>query len=171
MCAAAATRCWWNLATILVVGVVFCLLVSAMWPAPDAREVLLRRNLRAMRTAIEVFRVQHIGTYPASRTRTSQEFHDQMLRPSNRAGETVPTPRPGYRLGPYFVGRLPSNPISGAREVWIVVEPLPMPPDEAVRVWVNGRLHRPGWIYSPRTGRVQANSKGETANGVPWHEL
>jgi len=86
MYAAGGTRRGLDLATIIVVVAVFCFLGALPRRVHDAQEAALRYNLRSLRVAIELFKVQHDGRYPAERTRTSQEFHDQMLRPSNRAG-------------------------------------------------------------------------------------
>jgi len=170
MYAAGGTRRWLDLATVVVVVAIFCFLAALPRRVHDAQEAALRYNLRSLRVAIELFKVQHDGLYPAIRTRTSQEFHDQMLRPSNRLGETAPLPTRGYTLGPYFAGELPPNPLSGARGVLVVDDADAEPPDKDSRVWVGGRTQPAGWIYSPLDGHVKPNSPGTNLDGLPWQE-
>ncbi len=165
------TRRWLKLATILVAVVACCMVAWKAQGIQEAHEVVVKRNLYALRQAIEVFKLEHGGEFPAARIRTAERFHQQMLLASNRLGDTVPTPRPGYWLGPYFADQLPVNPLSGGREVWVIDEHVVAAPNELVEVWVRGQWQRAGWIYRPLSGRIRANSSGRSPSGTWWHEL
>jgi hypothetical protein len=134
----------------LSVTCVLGLCVSTLLPefagsSGDPRRAALEDDLESLRTAIEMYRHEHRGAWPAAGTTDATAFEAALLEPSIVGGRTC---------GPYVVDRLPDNPFNGLRTVRVVAAG-PRPPADGST----------GWTYDATTGSITANTPGRDAEG------
>lgn len=103
-----------TLVELLIVVIILGILAAVVIPqfsdaSTEARDSSLATNLATIRGQIELYRLQHNGTYPAFTT-----FANQMTQKTNASG-TVGTGA-GYDFGPYMQ-RIPNNPFSNTNNV------------------------------------------------------
>lgn len=109
-----------------------------------AQQAALAENLRLLRTRIELYRMEHGGQPPV----LFKGGFPQLTHPTNAQGVPGPAGK-DYPLGPYFLTDLPSNPLTGSREVNPCEE---FPPNRATG--------RGGWLYHQATGRIAPDVEG-----------
>lgn len=132
----------------LLVVVALGALTAAAAPILDqvqsqAAEVTLLENLRTFRDQIERYKLEHGGNVPL----LYQGGFPQLVHATDAAG--VPgNPSQRFRLGPYFRGGIPANPVTGSNRVTAVEQ---FPPHEATG--------KGGWLYHSSTGRIAADSQ------------
>jgi general secretion pathway protein G len=136
-------RSGFTLVELLIVVIILGILAAVVIPqfsdaSTDARASSLTTNLQTMRGQIELYKLQHAGTYPAQAT-----FVDQMTKTTDAAGSTTATTRP---FGPYLQ-QVPNNPFSNANDVSNTVS-------------TDGTK---GWYYDATTGAFKANDGGTTS--------
>lgn len=124
-----------TLIELLIVVIILAILAAIVIPqfsnsTKDAQEATMDANLAAMRSAIELYKVQHNGVYPGANAATggtcptggvagagtaggAQAFIDQLTAASDGNGATCTVADPTYRFGPYLRGAVPNDPISG----------------------------------------------------------
>jgi prepilin-type N-terminal cleavage/methylation domain-containing protein len=124
-----------TLIELLIVVIIIAILAAIAIPqfsntAGDAQESALDANLNTMRSAIELYRVQHNQVFPGVNTsviadagctgaggavgtgaaNNAQAFRDQLTGFSNLAGQTCSVAAPGFIYGPYL-RQIPNEPI------------------------------------------------------------
>jgi prepilin-type N-terminal cleavage/methylation domain-containing protein len=158
-----------TLIELLIVVIIIAILAAIAIPqfsvtSDDAKLAALDANLSNMRSAIELYRVQHKNTVPAKNTSTpattsvcpqggtagnaavttEAAFKDQLTAYSNADGGTCSIPAPDFPLGPYLRA-IPAEPGSGKTTV-AVVATAPAADDST------------GWQFSTLTGKLLANN-------------
>ncbi|HVP11572.1 MAG TPA: prepilin-type N-terminal cleavage/methylation domain-containing protein [Phycisphaerae bacterium] len=132
-----------TLVELLIVVIILGILAAVVIPqftdaSTDARGSSLTMNLQTVRGQLELYKLQHGGTYP-----TLANFANQMTMTTDAAGSTTAGTRP---YGPYLQ-RVPNNPFSNANDVSSTVS------SDGTK----------GWYYEQATGVFKANDGGTTA--------
>jgi prepilin-type N-terminal cleavage/methylation domain-containing protein len=175
-----------TLVELLIVVVILAILAAIVIPqfsisTVDAKESALDVNLSALRSAIELYKLQH-GVYPgaasavATTTCTagtgtgiatggtgvtaSQAFIEQLTMYSNAAGGTCPVNEgSNYKFGPYM-RKMPNDPIGGT--VGSLAAGI-------VTTGVGTGIAAPaaatgGWAYDTKSGQILMNSNAQDVN-------
>lgn len=125
---------------LVIIGVIAAIAVPRLTrAATGAGAAALRADLAALRNAIELYRAEHEGVYPAV-----ARFADQMTKFSNTAGTAFATNADvakGIVYGPYLQA-IPPLPV-GARK-------------GQTGVTANDNAAGFGWIYDETTGTITA---------------
>jgi general secretion pathway protein G len=105
------TRKAFTLVEILIVVIILGILAAIVIPqfteaSNDARLSSLTSDLQTVRGQLELYKVQHLDTYPALAT-----FEAQMTGTTDIAGDTD-----GTDFGPYL-HRIPTNPFTNGNDV------------------------------------------------------
>lgn len=120
-----------------------------------AAELIARQAERQLNLAIREYRHDH-GDWPGlapskgsrltSRPEASAAWlKRQLCLASNERGEVSPSSSSEYHLGPYILGEIPINPLTGLRSLRI----------READIERDGAGEPCGWIYDPLTGEVQ----------------
>jgi general secretion pathway protein G len=155
-----------TLIEMLIVVVILGILATIVIPqfsnaSVNAKENMLKDELRYLRTQIVVYKAQHHDIPPGypggDRTApaTAADFVAQMTKPTNDYGVTNPTATPVFKYGPYL-SAMPANPLTKLDGVLIVGDTDPMPACTSADY---------GWYYKPVTGEVMANVVGNDTAG------
>ena len=163
-----------TLIELLIVVIILAILAAIVIPqfsssTSDAREGALDANLSTMRSAIEMYKVQHKNFYPGNAATGvaatcttkgataagSQAVIDQLTMASDANGNTCSIADPiNYSFGPYLRGAIPAEPIynkgSVAAEIEITATGAKLDPATSV---VTG-----GWAYDSKSGQLIINS-------------
>ena len=136
-----------TLVEILIVVIILGILASIVIPqftqaSTDAKVSALANNLQTIRNQLELYRLQHKDTYPAS----AAALLTVMVVRTNDAGTTGTDPNQ-FPYGPYFKS-LPDNPFQGNNSIASGGSP--------------GNGSTAGWWYDPATGRFCANDAAHT---------
>ena len=108
----------------------------------QAEASALLQNLHALRSQIELYKLEHGGQPPVLYEGT----FPQLIRATNSSG--IPGPRGSkHPFGPYLHSGIPVNPITGRS---VITPTDKYPPDAA--------SGSGGWIYHQKTGRISADS-------------
>ena len=142
-----------TLVELLIVVVILGILAAVVIPqfsdaSTDARFSSLATNLATIRGQIELYKLQHRGSYPEL-----SKFTAQMTAGTDVNGD------PGSDFGPYLQ-RIPNNPFT-------TVNP-PTSPGNDVSTDTAGPTK--AWYYDQSTGEFRANDGG-TTNGVDHDTL
>ncbi|MDB5961854.1 MAG: hypothetical protein JWP59_3148 [Massilia sp.] len=169
-----------TLIELLIVVIILAILAAIVIPqfsasTGDARESALDANLSTMRSAIELYKVQHLNKYPGvAATGTaanctgsagdlkggSQTFIDQLTVASDANGNTCTVADTNYRFGPYLRGSIAVEPVSGKGSAV-----------GDIKVETNGTKLAPatdaagGWLYDSKSGQLIANSNALDVKG------
>jgi prepilin-type N-terminal cleavage/methylation domain-containing protein len=180
-----------TLVELLIVVIILAILAAITIPqfansAVAARESALDSNLATLRSAIELYRVQH-NVYPGAVTAVgpacapgvtgtgiatagagataSQAFIEQLSLFSNAAGATCTVNAGGaYRFGPYLRRGVPNDPIGGTMgslNTGIVTTAAATP--IAAPAAATG-----GWAYDTASGQILMNSNADDINGADY---
>jgi len=167
-----------TLIELLIVVIIIAILAAIAIPqfsvsSDDAKVAALDANLSTMRSAIEMYRVQHKNTVPAKNTSvpaagtctsgvvgkalvtTEEAFKDQLLAYSNADGGTCTVPGTDFPFGPYLRA-IPAEPGSGKATV-AVAATATLTADDTT-----------GWQFSTLVGKIQANNTKNSANGATF---
>lgn len=161
-----------TLIELLIVVIIIAILAAIAIPqfantSNDAQEAALDANLSTVRSAIELYRVQHNNRYPSvavssggdaacttaggvlgtGAVNTPAAFTEQLTGFSNLAGQTCTIAATGFIYGPYLRA-LPSEPVSNSTALAIVTAANAAEPNAAT----------PGWRFNNVSGKFQANS-------------
>ena len=171
-----------TLVELLIVVIILAILAAIVIPqfsgaTVDAKEAALDSNLAALRSAIELYRVQHNNTYPAEAASSGlttcdsgltagggaagsvQALTEQLSQYSNSAGQTCNGPDTDTPLGPYLRKGIPVEPIKSSTAIAIQTTGVPLAPGADTG----------GWIYDNKTGQIVMNSnKVDSKNVVTY---
>ncbi len=143
-----------TLVEVLIVVMIMGILASVVLPqftaaSGDAKESALLQSLATMRNQIQMFRFQHEGRLPG--TKSGVSFDQSMLQKTDIDGSL----NTNGAHGPYILGQLPPNPYNDLRDV--TVKSAVLAPADA-----DGTT---GWLYSTSTGEFRANYDGTMSDG------
>jgi prepilin-type N-terminal cleavage/methylation domain-containing protein len=138
-----------TLIEVLIVVVIMAVLAATIIPqfstsAKDARESNLKFNLQSLRTQVELYKLQHGGSYP-----TGANNLEQLTKATDAAGAVSLTGLPDatHPLGPYVSGGLPAQPFSGLKTVTLDTGTAGTTPTATA-------APGGGWIYRASTGEI-----------------
>jgi prepilin-type N-terminal cleavage/methylation domain-containing protein len=160
-----------TLIELLIVVIIIAILAAIAIPqfsvsTEDAKVAALDANLSTVRSAIEMYRVQHKNILPGVKTSkgactvgntgtgdaTKKEaFIDQLTAYSNADGQTCSAPETGFTYGPYLRA-IPAEPGSGLSTV-------------VVQTDATAAAGGGGWLFSTLTGKFQANNIKDLVGG------
>lgn len=171
-----------TLIELLIVVIILAILAAIVIPqfastTGDAKEGALDANLSTMRSAIELYKVQHQNNYPgiaASGTAPTctgnkgataagpQAFIDQLTLASDANGNTCSAADTSYRFGPYFRGAVPAEAITGkgavAAEIAISTTGTALAPAASTG----------GWAFDSKSGQLVMNSNALDIKGKAY---
>lgn len=163
-----------TLIELLIVVIIIAILAAIAIPqfsntSSDAQEAALDANLATVRSAIELYRVQHNNRYPSVAVSTGGEctggtagtgavntelaFREQLTNFSNAAGQTCSVAAPGFIYGPYL-RTMPNEPVTNSAALAIVTAANAVEPDAATG----------GWRFNNVSGKFQMNSNAVGRN-------
>jgi general secretion pathway protein G len=162
---AQAVRGGFTLVEILIVVVILSIIAAIVIPrmsnaSMEARENMLRDDLRFLRSQIALYRAQHHDRAPGavlgSGSPTGVTFVAQMTTYSDDSGNTSAVQTPAYPFGPYLLA-IPRSPLNEKSDVLLSTGgTLPSVDDTT------------GWIYDPTMPEIIANQSGDDMGGVPY---
>lgn len=175
-----------TLIELLIVVIILAILAAIVIPqfsnsSGEAREASLDANLATMRSAVELYKLQHKNTYPGAlagkgngtpgactgtagaAAAGSQSFMDQLTAASDAAGNTCTVASTFYTYGPYLRGPVPAEPINGkgALPAEITLSSAGTKP-----VPVAGAAG--GWLFDTKSGSLVVNIDGNDSKSVPF---
>lgn len=170
-----------TLVELLIVVIILAILAAIVIPqfsssTQDAKESALDANLGALRSATELFKVQHDNIYPGGSAtsggtctgtagsgaiNTAQAWMDHMLMASNAAGQTCSLGDPAvYKFGPYLRKGIPADPITGkggvVADIVVTTTGAAIVPAAATG----------GWAVDTKSGQIVMNSNALDSKGV-----
>ncbi|MFC5552040.1 prepilin-type N-terminal cleavage/methylation domain-containing protein [Massilia aerilata] len=159
-----------TLIELLIVVIIIAILAAIAIPqfsntSGDAQESAAIANLTTMRSAVELYRVQHNNTYPSkfAATGTAPEckgtagagkdgetgtFTEQMTMFTDLTGHACSTADPGYSYGPYMRA-IPVEPVTNSADVAIATSDTDKLADATTTK---------GWRFVNLNGKLQINS-------------
>jgi prepilin-type N-terminal cleavage/methylation domain-containing protein len=151
---------------VVIIGVIAAIAIPRMTSgARGAEEASLKKSLRSLRDAIEMYAGEHRGALPGSTAdgkgnagNTAASFENHLVGYSNEAGAVVDVRDADHRFGPYL-RKIPPVPVGknkGSRTV--AIDTVNSPP-----LVTTGTE---GWVYNPSTGQIIANSDDPNAAGT-----
>ena len=175
-----------TLIELLIVVIIIAILAAIAIPqfsntSSDAQESALDANLSTVRSAIELYRVQHGSKYPSKVAATGgddtackaakgtlgkglvdskEAFVEQLTGYSNAAGATCTQAGTGFIYGPYLRA-MPAEPVSNKPDVDVALAADAAEPSDTTG----------GWRFNNVTGKFQANSnaKGRDTRALSAH--
>ncbi len=160
------------LIVIIVLGILAMIIVPQITiSTDDAKVSTLQSNVAGIRSAVEVYYVQHGNTYPGENNITGSAtsvdgdaglaFVQQLTRYSDSDGAISNTKTGSYTYGPYIkTGQLPANPYNDDTGVVADADITDIATDRAA-----SDTGATGWMTFPAIGAVFAND-GESSNSV-----
>jgi len=148
-------RSGFTLVEILIVVIILGILAAIVIPqfteaSNDARESQLKSDLQTCRSQLELYKVQHLDTYPASGDGDDGTVMvAQLTQKTNVEGEYGDAAAPAPTLGPYII-QFPTNPFAIANGSSV---------DVGAAQTADGD---PGWFFDPSTGEFRANDAGHS---------
>ena len=177
-----------TLIELLIVVIIIAILAAIAIPqfsntTGDAQEATLDANLNNLRSAIELYRVQHNNAFPAATSssggavancpsgarlgtgdvNTLAALQDQLTMYSDSQGHTCTMAGTGFIYGPYLRDQLPAEPISNPPSNAVVIDP-------AASAGTAPGGTAGGWRYNPQTGRIDMNSNANDRRGKPYYQ-
>lgn len=143
---------------VMIIGIIAAIAIPRLARASaSARDAALRRDLGALRSAIEIYANEHNGVFPGNapdgqgnNAKTAEAAVNQLTLYSNADGEVSTAHDAAHTRGPYLA-RVPEAPVGvnkGSRSIAIDVANSP----PAVTSDADG------WVYNPVTGEIIVNS-------------
>jgi prepilin-type N-terminal cleavage/methylation domain-containing protein len=168
-----------TLVELLIVVIILAILAAIVIPqfssaTIDAQEAALDSNLSALRSAIDLYRVQHNGKYPGAvastgatcsvgaagtgAITTQQAVIDQLTQYSNVAGGTCSGAAILTTLGPYLRKGFPAEPITNSAAIAVSNAGIALAPAAATG----------GWAFDLITGQIVMNSNALDSKSVAY---
>ena len=158
-----------TLIEILIVVVIIGILAGITIPqftsaTTEARETMLRDEMRFMRSQLVIYRAQHRDTpagYPGGNlgaTPDAATFVAHMTQHTDASGNYNATGSDTYKYPPYL-SQIPENPITKKDGVWVVTGAGFPDPDESQPY---------GWIYNAELGKIIPNLTGTDLRNIPF---
>jgi prepilin-type N-terminal cleavage/methylation domain-containing protein len=171
-----------TLIELLIVVIIIAILAAIAIPqfsntSSDAQESASIANLTTIRSAIELYRVQHNNTYPSvvassgsagnctggtpagvagtGAKDSEQALVDQLTQYSDASGNTCTTAAAGYIYGPYLRA-IPVEPITNDKAVTIATTVAGNPATDSTK----------GWRFVNTTGALQINTTKKARDGT-----
>lgn len=137
---------------LIVLGVVAAIVGPRISRAavihPDTRQPLLVGQLRALRSAIDAYALDHRGRLPAGDV---TQITAQLTQYSDRLGTVSASPTPQCRFGPYL-REIPAIPVGSSK-------------GQATLQLLRQNLQA-AWVYDPATGQIWANTPPEDCDST-----
>ncbi len=160
-----------SLVELMIVVAVLGILAAIVVPqfqshATQAKESAAKSDLRTLRSAIELYTVQHNGIPPGypngdvTAQPSDQTFIQQLCWSSNQSGQTSQQPAAGFGLGPY-IRSFPENPFNNASSVKMVGN------SEEIPANATGNL---GYIYQPAIKTIKLDWPGTDNAGIRYYD-
>jgi type II secretion system protein G len=154
-----------TLVELLIVVVVLGILAGIVLPAfnsstDDAKASAVQSNLAAVRSAVDLYKVQHNDVFPGyavgGGAPTETLFINQLSLVTKKDCSSAPLGTALFPFGPYLKTGIPANPYNGLSTIQIIADgaALPAAGDDS---------H--GWVYKPQTGELKCDSPGSTSDG------
>ena len=151
---------------LMLVAALLCVVIGSLIPqlltaSENAQYDAIGQDLLQFRRQIEQYTQDHEGRRPAQGTTSGELFVEQLLGRSTHTGVV----RVDGRYGPYLIGEIPSNPVSGSSRILVIPGPL--------RQQHFGGRGDHGWAYSSETGEIRASVATDIVNsdGRPINTL
>lgn len=165
-----------TLIELLIVVIIIAILAAIAIPqfsnsSADAQESALDANLATVRSAIELYRVQHSSVYPgvaassggtaanctgtlgSAAVNTPAALTDQLTKFSNAAGQTCTVAGTGFLFGPYMRA-IPTEPTTSIATVAVINGPMTTPAANST-----------GWVYSLTSGQFNSANIANDRSG------
>lgn len=180
-----------TLIELLIVVIIVAIMAAIVVPqfsdsSTEAKEASLDANLAAMRSAVELYKIQHKGKYPGGTSSTStaaecpsgggtstlsatptsaqmaQALIEQLTMATDENGKACKVASSTYKYGPYLKTKLPSDPFKnkGSVAADIVVTGDGTIPDPAADVG--------GWKFDTAIGKLIMNSNALDSRGQAY---
>jgi len=150
---------------VIILGILAAIVIPQVSSASvEARENMLRENLRILRVQIACYMVQHHDTAPGypggdtSQAPTTDDFVAQLTRFTDAWGNTSDVRTAEFCYGPYL-REIPENPVSQTSDIVILGE------DEALPAG-----NRSGWLYPPTRPGIWIGYDGQDSQGNQYYE-
>lgn len=172
-----------TLVELLIVVIILAILAAIVVPqfsssTKDAQESALDANLSALRSAIELFKVQHGNINPGSfattggtcaatkgtgAINTAQAWMDHLLMASDAAGNTCSlSDASTFKFGPYVRKGIPADPVTGkggvVADIVATSAGAPLAPAAATG----------GWAVDTVSGQIVMNSNALDSHGKAY---
>ncbi len=152
---------------VAVLGILAAIVVPQFQShATQAKESTVKSNLRVLRSAIELYAVQHNGVPPGypdgdiTAAPSAPTFVAQLTQASNESGQTAAAGTAGYKLGPY-IRRFPKNPFNDASTVRMVGNSEEFPAN------ATGNF---AYLYKPVTQTIKLDWGGTDKDGIRYYD-
>lgn len=159
-----------TLIEILIVVVILGILAGIVIPeltsaSRQAREGVMRDDIRFMREQIMRYRIQHDDVspgYPAGNPAgvpTEADLVSQLIRNTDLRGNSNAGYTETYRYGPYLT-KVPDNPLTGLSGILVVADGAAVPAPDKSQPY--------GWMYKPETMEFIPNMPGTDLSGKAY---
>lgn len=139
---------------VLILGILAGIVAASMSsPAEQTREATLKGQLRAMRSQVLLYKLQHGDVLPSGAT-----FADALTRRSDLSGALSPDGNSqDYPFGPYVLA-IPANPYNGRSDVIEVPAGSAITPNDNSG-WIYQIDGAGGFIFTANTSRNDSSGK------------
>ena len=140
---------------VIILGILAAVVIPQFsGSAEDAKISALKSNLSTIRSAVELYQVQHSNKYP------DPNIGLQLTRYTDPNGVPSQTKTTVYKYGPYLKQGLPKNPfaqnLDKASQIFIDASTATI---GTIRANPTGSATE-GWVYVSKTGEFIANTSG-----------
>ncbi len=150
------------LVVVIVLGILAAIVIPQFTDASvQARENMVKENLRMIRTQVGAYKAQHDDVAPGypngdrTQTPTEADFVAQMTEMTDIGGDTTAGVTP---YGPYLRA-MPENPLNNLNTVEILNDGDPLPA-------TGDNSH--GWIFRPQDLTFRADSDAQDSKGTDF---
>jgi prepilin-type N-terminal cleavage/methylation domain-containing protein len=173
-----------TLVELLIVVIILAILAAIVVPqfsaaTTDAQEAALDSNLNAMRSAIELYKVQHGNAYPGAvasnggtctatkgtgAAGSAQALFDHLLMASDGNGNTCSVADATFKFGPYLRKGVPNDGVTGKGSLPAEV----VMSTTGAAIVVAAATTTGGWAYDAKSGQIVMNSGANDSKTKPY---